>query len=588
MQYSEGIVELLARLWSHLTKTRKVQFLLLIFVTLIGACAETFSIGAVVPFLAVLTMPGRVYNNPIAQPLIQILGVTSAEQLLLPVTSVFCLAALAAGLVRLLLIWFSTRLCFAVGADLSLEIYLRTLYQPYAVHISRNSSEVISGISTKSNGIIYSVIWPVLTLISSGVILVTILIILLTFGSAVSLLAFAGFGAIYASVAWLTRAQKIKNSKLISIESTQVVKSLQEGLGAIRDVLIDGSQAFYSEIYRNADASLRVAQGRNQFIGQAPRYIIEAIGMVLIAIAAYQLAQKSDGITEAIPVLGVLALGAQRLLPAMQQVYQSWSSIQGGLASLQDTLALLEQPWPEYLNNDDVKPLAFNHQIALNDLSFRYNSNTPYIFKNLNLSIAKGARVGFIGVTGSGKSTLIDIIMGLLIPTEGRVEIDGQSIEGDNQRAWQKCIAHVPQDIFLADISIEENIAFGVPKNKIDRELVSKVARQAQIETMIESWPEGYQTLVGERGIRLSGGQKQRIGIARALYKQAEVIIFDEATSALDNETENSVMHAIETLGENLTIIIIAHRLSTLRKCSQIIELKNDGVRCINDIGQII
>jgi ATP-binding cassette subfamily B protein len=210
------------------------------------------------------------------------------------------------------------------------------------------------------------------------------------------------------------------------------------------------------------------------------------------------------------------------------------------------------------------------------------------VLNNLDLCITKGSRVGFVGKTGSGKSTLLDIVMGLLQPTEGVLEIDGQSITQGNYRAWQAHIAHVPQAIFLADSTIEENIAFGVPQDQIDHERVRQAACQAQIAEIIETWPQRYQTFVGERGIRLSGGQRQRIGIARALYKQADVIIFDEATSALDEETEQDVMRAIEGLSENLTILIIAHRLTTLKNCTQIVELGNGGVLRICDYQTLI
>jgi ATP-binding cassette subfamily B protein len=309
---------------------------------------------------------------------------------------------------------------------------------------------------------------------------------------------------------------------------------------------------------------------------------------MLIAALAYTLAQQSDGIAKAIPVLGALALGAQRMLPMMQQAYASWSSIQGGQASLKDTLDLLDQPLPDYASHPSVNPLPFRNRVLLNQLSFRYSPQSPWVLKDINLHIIKGSRVGFTGTTGSGKSTLLDIVMGLLVPTEGSFEVDGQVITTSNHRAWQAHIAHVPQVIFLADSSIEENVAFGQQKNKIDHERVRRAASQAQIADTIETWPDKYQTFVGERGIRLSGGQRQRIGIARALYKQADVIIFDEATSALDNETEQAVMQAIEGLSEDLTILIIAHRLTTLRNCTQIVELADGGVRRIGSYQEIV
>jgi ABC-type bacteriocin/lantibiotic exporter with double-glycine peptidase domain len=588
MQPNQSITTLLKRLWHHLSPRRHGQFGLLLILMVLAPLAEILSIGAVLPFLGVLTAPERVFEHAAAQPIIQALGLKAPAQLLLPLTIAFGAAALIAGAMRLLLLWASTRLSFAIGADLSIIIYRRTLYQPYAVHCARNSSEVINGISGKANIVINNIIMPALTLISSSVMLIAILIALLALEPVIALAAFGGFGLIYAFIIRLTRKQLLANSQRIARESSHVIKSLQEGLGGIRDVLIDGSQATYCHIYRNADLPLRRAQGSNLFISSSPRYGMEALGMMLIAALAYSLAQQADGIAKAIPILGALALGAQRLLPVLQQAYGSWTQINGGQTSLQDTLELLDQPLPDYADQPAAQPLPFKHNISLKQLAFRYSPQTPYVLKQLNLTITKGSRVGFIGTTGSGKSTLLDIVMGLLQPTDGALEIDGQPVTPTNNRAWQAHIAHVPQAIFLADSTIEENIAFGVPIDQIDPQRVRQAAQQALIADSIESWPKQYQTFVGERGIRLSGGQRQRIGIARALYKQADVIIFDEATSALDNETEQAVMEAIEGLSEGLTLLIIAHRLTTLKNCTQIVELGEDGIKRAGSYNDIV
>lgn len=578
MQRTQAITHLLRRLWRHVSHRRRAQFGLLLVLMVVASFAEIISIGAVLPFLGVLTAPAGVFEHPLAQPLIQTLGIVSAQQLLLPLTIVFGLAALLAGAMRLLLLWVSTRLSFATGSDLSISIYRRTLYQPYAVHAARNSSAVIDVIASKAFTVIGCVIAPVLTLISSSIVLIAILAALLSVDAVVALETFGGFGLIYIVVMRITRQRSLLNSQRIARDSTQVVRSLQEGLGGIRDILIDGSQATFCRIYQDADHPLHRAHGNNVFISSSPRFGVEALGMLLIAALAYMLAQKTDGIAKAIPVLGALALGAQRLLPVLQQAYGAVSAIRGAQASLQDTLELLDQPLPDYAGKPAAMPLPFAQQITLKEISFRYGPQTPYVLKNVNLAIAKGSRTGFIGITGSGKSTLLDIIMGLLQPSDGRLEIDGQPVTPANHRAWQAHIAHVPQAIFLADSSIEQNIAFGVPESQIDHERVERAARQAQIADTIETWPKKYQTYVGERGMRLSGGQRQRIGIARALYKQADVIIFDEATSALDSETEHAVMQAIKGLNENLTILIIAHRITTLKDCIQIVELGNGKI----------
>jgi ATP-binding cassette subfamily B protein len=325
-----------------------------------------------------------------------------------------------------------------------------------------------------------------------------------------------------------------------------------------------------------------------QIISTSPRYCIEALGMTLIAGLAYSLASRAGGLGGAVPILGALALGAQRLLPVLQQGYAGWTMIKGGHVSLNDALDLLDQPLPEFAGLPPPAPMPFHCKIELRGVSFRYSADGPWVLRDLNLTIPKGARVGLIGTTGSGKSTLTDVSMGLLEPAEGVLAIDGEVVSAHNRRAWQAHIAHVPQSIFLADVKIAENIAFGVPPQAVDLERVRRAARLARIAETIESWAEGYDTLVGERGIRLSGGQRQRIGIARALYKQADVIVLDEATSALDSDTEKAVMHSLETLGERPTMLIVAHRLTTLRNCTHIVELDNGRVARIGNFKDII
>jgi ATP-binding cassette subfamily B protein len=569
----------LSTLWHHLSKRRQKQFWLSLILMIIASLSEIISVGAVLPFLGILTAPEQVYQHPFMQPIIQILGLTEPSQLILPLTIFFIIAAILAGSIRLTLLYVMTRLSFATGADLSINIYRRTLYQEYAVHVSRNSSEVINGIISKTNTVIGGILTPVLMFISSIILLIGIMGALFAINISVALSAFIGFGLLYWMVIRYTKNQLEDNSQIIADQSTQMIKSLQEGLGGIRDVLIDGTQQFYCQLYRNADLPLRHASGDNQFISGSPRYIMEAIGMTLIAGLAYMMTQQEGGMVTAIPVLGALALGAQRLLPALQQAYSAYSAIKGSKSSFKDVLDLLDQPLPEYADQSPPKPISFEKEIKLTALDFCYTENSPWVLKNINFSLEKGTRIGFIGVTGSGKSTLLDIIMGLLPPTNGELIIDQQPINRQNRRAWQAHIAHVPQNIFLSDGSIEENIAFGIAKEKIDHQRVKKAAQQAQIAGLIGEWKDGYQTFVGERGVRLSGGQRQRIGIARALYKEANVLIFDEATSALDNETERGVMKAIEDLGKEITILIIAHRLTTLKGCDRIVKLdKNNTV----------
>ena len=564
--------------WHHLEPRRKKQLGLLLILMVAASFAEVLSLGAVLPFLGVLTQPETVYNHALLQPLWQWLRIPSAHDLLLPITLGFIVAALLAGVMRLLLLYVQIKLSYAIGADFSYQVYRRTLYQPYAVHVARNSSEVIAGVTSKVQALIQFFLSPLLVMLSSVIIMLAILAALLAVDPWMSLAAFAGFGAIYGVVIGLSRRRLAQNSERIAANSTLVVKVLQEGLGGIRDVLIDGTQEAYSQQYRAADIPLRHAQANSQILAGAPRFGAEALGMAFIAILAYVMARDSGGLGQAITLLGVLALGAQRLLPVLQQAYMSLTLLRGYSDNVRDALDLLDQPVNDAQLAPAPVPLPFEQGIRLSQLRFRYTPRTPEVLHGLDLWIPKGSRTGFMGATGSGKSTLLDLIMGLLSPTGGEIRIDDQVLGLDTQRAWQRRIAHVPQSIYLSDASIAENIALGHPASDIDRARVRQAAQQAQIAEHIESLPQGYDTPVGERGIRLSGGQRQRIGIARALYKQAQVIIFDEATSALDNATERAVMDAIDGLGPNLTILMIAHRLSTLRRCDQIVELQHGRI----------
>ena len=574
----ETLLTLLVHLWNHLSRRRQRQFWLLMGLMLISAFAEVVSLGAVLPFLGILVAPEHVFSHPIVEDVALVWGITSADQLVLPLTVAFTAAALIAGAIRILLLWVSTRLAYATGADLSIEVYRRTLYQPYRVHLARNSSEVINGITNKVSGVTFGVMMSSMTLVSSTVLLLAIMLTLISIDPMVASATAVGYGASYALITWIARNRLKRNSQRIAYEQTQVVKALQEGLGGIRDVLMDGSQPVYCDIYRQADHPLRKAQGSIVFISGSPRPVMEALMMVLFAALAYALSRQIGGIATALPVLGALALGAQRLLPAMQQIYASWAIIAGSHASLADTIELLDQPLPAEIVQPDLAPLPFQDTICFDAVRFRYTSDSPWVLDGFNLSIPKGARVGFVGSTGSGKTTTLDMLMGLLTPTEGELLLDGEPVKGNRLRAWQRTIAHVPQNIYLADTTLAENIAFGVPRDAIDLDRVRQAARQAQIADFIESRPDGYDAYVGERGVRLSGGQRQRIGIARALYKQASVLVFDEATSALDNATEQSVMDAIEGLSRDLTILLIAHRLTTVRRCNIVIQLEHGRV----------
>ncbi len=567
---------LIRRVYANLTLRRRRQLWALAALMVASSFVEAVSIGSILPFLAALTDPERVNQIASKLPLISGLALGGTSDLRLVFTLIFVGLIALSGLFRVLYFWVQTRLSMAISIDFSVQVYETTLYQPYDEIVCRNSSEILAG-AQKAKDLVGYIIQPALTFLSSMFLLVAVLVTLLVIEPIVAILGIVGFGGLYFFATATSKRLLQANSRTYATELIRVNKVIQEGLGGIRDVIIDGTQQTFSNQYRAALSKMQHAAAGNVVLAQMPRYIIEMIGMILLAGIAYFM-MRNGNFVSAIPALGVLALGAQRLLPVLQQAYAAYVTIRGGFDSTTDALNLLDQPSPLPLSKIRPSRLWFDRGLKVEKVHFGYKPGTQFVLKNIDLEIRLGQRVGIIGTTGSGKSTLVDLLMGLLTPTQGAIYIDGEKLSAENIRDWHACISHVPQSIFLADSSIAENIAFGIEVRDIDMERVRKAAVVAQISKDIESLPEGYQTRVGERGIRLSGGQRQRIGIARAVYKRSRVLVFDEATSALDNETEANVMSAINQLDGEITILFIAHRISTLKNCDSVVKLSNGEI----------
>lgn len=574
---SSSTLDSLRELFEWLPARRKRQFLLLLGASCVGGVAEFAVLGALVPFLTTLASPAAAgasvdsgVMSSVRDALAQITGSRSPVVLMGAGLIVLVLISTA---VRLALVWATTRFAQTLGHDLATRLYRVTLDQPYSFHVSKNTSEIIAGVG-KSDALVRTLVTPFLDLIVAIVLAVGIIAALLWVNWVVAISAAVLFGLIYITVSRVSRARVVQNSRLIAAASTQRVRALQEGLGGIRDTILDGSQDVHDQRFALCDRNLRMPQVENALWGQSPRFVVEGLGVVVIVVLAVVVTGYSGDVSASLPILGVVAMGAQRLLPLFQRIYAAWNSIMGSRGFVEDVFGLLElsrtvQP----LSSSERSNLNFTTELRVENVGFRYSSEAPWVFRGFNLVIPRGARLGFAGQTGCGKSTLLDLVMGLLEPTEGRLVVDGVNVDHANLQAWRRHIAHVPQAIFLTDATIAENIAFCVPIGKIDREGVEEAARRAQIHHFIASLPQGYHTTVGERGVRLSGGQRQRIGIARALYRKADVLVLDEATSALDMETEASVMEGIESIGTDVTVLIVAHRLATLENCDRVIDM---------------
>ncbi|MEN1728135.1 MAG: ABC transporter ATP-binding protein [Pseudomonadota bacterium] len=579
-------LSLFGRFYSHLSSARRKQVLFTVVLMLMGSAAELVTIGAFGPFVALMAQPEAATEVPWLERLLVWLGWTDVSSLLLPMSIVFVAIVTVATSIRLLLIFANNRLVFGVGHDFGVRLYSLMLRQPYEFHIARNTGDLIATVN-KAQILVNSLLRPIIDGLSALILGIAILIALLLVDAATALGAGLAFVVIYVAIIQLFRLRLRRNSAIISGAQGARIRSVQEGLGGIRDVILDSSQTHYSAQFSEIDSQLRRAQATNALLAQAPRFLVEAVIVALIVALAYTLSRQEGGLLSALPTLGALALGAQRLLPLIQRVYQAWAQYSGNFHVMVDVLETLDLPAPDTAFQKATQ-LPFDREITINQMSFRYSSSDSDVLREIDVNVPKGSRVGIIGKTGSGKTTLMDIVMGLLTPQNGQILVDGIRVDERNQSAWQAHISHVPQQIYLADASITENIALGVPSNRIDEGRVARAASQARIAAFVESLSDGYNTRVGERGVRLSGGQRQRIGIARALYRKADFLVFDEASSALDVETELEVMRAVDELDPELTVLIIAHRVQTLRGCDLILKLERGRLIGVGSYEEMI
>jgi len=564
----------LLTLFRLMTGRRRRQFVVTLALMLVGAVAELGTIGAALPFLALLSgEPGAGrFARWIAWLPIRPDGVLGFALILVA-------AATIAAAVRLMLVWTTQRLVMGIGHDVATSIFARMLRQPYAEFVKRNSSEVLGSLE-KVRDIVGSMLQPAMQGLIAIVIAVAIAALLFAIAPFATLAAGGTVTAAYVLISLAGRGRLRRNSRILAEAANARTKIVQEGLGGIRDIMLDHSQPIFEAKFREIDRRFRRALASNVFLSSAPRFLVESAGIVALALIAVAMSLEPGGLVRAIPVLGALALGAQRLLPLIQQAYNGWSLGLGNLQALEDVALLLRSAPGGEDRPPEPEPLPFRREIAFDRVGFGYG-DSGFALQDVDIAIARGERVGIVGTTGSGKSTLLDLLMGLLAPTSGAIRIDGTALGPTTRAAWQAQIAHVPQSIYLMDDTIAANIAFGVPPDRVDPARVEAAAEAARLGPFLAELADGLSTRVGERGIRLSGGQRQRIGLARALYKGAEILILDEATSALDDTTEAEVMESLMALGGTKTLIIVAHRRSTLAGCDRILSVEAGRVKAL-------
>ena len=577
----------LRELYRAMSPRRRTQAWLLLVLMTAGALSEIATIGAVLPFLTILARPDSLQHLSGLRLVFDAVGATTPYERLLVATALFALVALTAAIVRLTIVWTTQRFSYGLGHDFAVDIQQRVLLQPYMFHVGGNTSSLIAALE-KVPVLVTGVLQQVMQGATAAFIAIFIIAALVAVDPFTALAGAAGLAVVYLFVSAVTRRRLVENSAILGETYNARVKIVQESLGGIRDILIDSSQAVYLDEFRRIDKRFSQAYASSSFMATAPRFVVEACGMVLIAIIAVVISTRTNGIAAAVPILGAFALGSQRLLPLLQQVYVGWSSASAHESVLGQVLELLRLPFDHRLENAaELEPLPFRDRISIERVTFTYPARRSPAVSNLSFEIPRGCRLALVGTTGSGKSTLADLIMGLIEPDRGSIRIDGVALTRENVRRWQRSIAHVAQAIFLADASIARNIAFSVAAESIDMERVVDASRRAQLHAFVSGLPDGYDTHVGERGVRLSGGQRQRLAIARAIYKQTPILFLDEATSAMDDATEAAVLGAIDALAqEGRTIVTIAHRHSTIAHADLIVRLEHGSVAAIDAPGR--
>jgi ATP-binding cassette subfamily B protein len=579
-------IQELINVFDFVNKKKRLYFIFLQIGSIFISILDTFSVGAIIPFIAVVSNPSQMINNDKVIYFMQLLDINGTRQLINIVTIVFISLILFIAFIKWGHNYFNLKLTNQIASQLAFKLFNKSLNQPYIFHTQRNSSQIMYIVS-RATEILNLLINPIVLVINSFFTILLISIFLISLNPPLVISVLSIVLSFYLIVVFITREIIKKESFIRADSSIKLTKSIQEGLGGIRDILIDGTQHFFSENFRKQDIIIRDSTVKINIITNTPSIVIQTLGISGIAILVSILGTNNE-INSGLPLMGALAFGYLRISPALHNLYSSWVLIKNGQVNVNHVLEFLSETELVNTLNSDAQILIFQNQIKLENVSFRYSDKLPLAIKNLDLVIRKGERIGLVGKTGSGKSTLCDIMMGLLSTTKGSLIIDNTVINENNMRSWQNHISHVPQVIYLSDGTIAENIAFGVSRDSIDYSNVEKAAQRAQIEETISSLEFGYETIIGERGIRLSGGQRQRLGIARALYKEADVIFLDEATSSLDDGTESDLMDAIEGLDKNLTIIMVAHRLTTLKNCNRILYLDKGNIRQYESYGDFM
>jgi ATP-binding cassette, subfamily B, bacterial PglK len=559
--------ELIRQIDYLLPPSDKVRGGLLLTGLMVGAAVEMVGVAAIPVFASLLTQPEVVRSHPFAAGIIEALGIASTTQLVIIGAAALVLLFTVKNAYLAALAWLQARFVFGRQVYLARRLFAAYLESPYQFHLRRNTAELLRNTNHDARATMEDGLMPLLVVMLETLTAAAILTLLLVaepVTSVTGLVLLGGSTWVFLRVA---RKRSLRLGEEQRTHQQGMLQAVSEGLGAIKVVKVLGRQGYFLNVFDHAARGYARAGRTRHVLLAVPRLVLETVAVAILLSFAALLLARGRPVASLIPTLTLFAVAVVRLIPAFARITGALNQLRFGRAAVQGVYAdLVElEPGPR----SDGTPLAFVERLRVEGVSFAYRDTESLALDDISLEIPRGSVVGFVGPTGSGKTTLVDVVLGLLSPTSGRITVDGEDIRG-REAGWQRNIGYVPQDTTLVDLSIRQNIAFGVPDDRIDDAAVHRAMDAAQLREFVERLPDGLDSVVGERGVRLSGGQRQRIGIARALYDDPDVLVLDEATSALDHETEHYVLEAIENLRRNRTILIIAHRLTTVRSCDRL------------------
>ena len=581
------------KLYSLFNKRDRRYIHFLVFATIVMAFVQVAGIGSIMPFLSVVANPEVVETNRWLNKVYTYFGFNSTNAFLV-FLGVFALCVLLAGNGMMIATqWMKLQFVHLRSHILSMRLLENYLDKPYIFFLNQNSSNLGKDILSEVKLMMSGLLQPMMEILSKGMVALFIIALLLVVNPLLSLVVIFLLGGSYMLVYFKIKDKLRKIGDERRAANKDRFKTTNEAFGAIKDIKLMNNQRNFLRMYEKPSLRFEKTQATQGIYGMVPDHAIEALAFSGILIIVLYLLISGGNITQTLPILGVYGYSIMRLKPAMQVIYSSISNIkfyQSSLDEMYDDLKLIKQAGVSISKDESaVEPLPFKEKLVLDDIHFRYPGAKEKLFSGIDLTVHTNTAVAFVGPTGSGKTTLVDIILGLLPPERGRLIVDDVPVTGENLQRWQQNLGYVPQHIYLADDTVIRNIAFGVPENEIDLGQVERAARMANIHAFVTGeLPQGYETTIGERGIRLSGGQRQRIGIARALYRDPKILVLDEATSALDGRTEDYVFQAIETIAKTKTVIMIAHRLTTVKNCDRVYFLDKGKIIAEGSYDELI